>query len=285
MLVPLLGTALVIACVAIAFLLILLHRRSATHDPLDTHPLWASFFGSGRSALVVCSDVSLAVLQDMTGDEVRLSNYSNASYRADIRPTQNVPAGILQDLAARRYTAIADVGILTRFYQIPGVAPDRVQFRFARDVLPEELKRDSAVLIGSAYSDPWVSMFTQDMNFVFRDDPREHKSMVVNRAPRPGELREYDFDQHDQAHTVYGVVALRPNLRVSGQILILEGTSMAGTEAAADFVLDDHLLLPFLSRVRLPDGRLPYFEVLLQSTGMNGSASQLRILGYRTSTG
>ena len=59
---------------------------------------------------------------------------------------------------------------------------------------------------------------------------------------------------------------------------------MAGTEAAADFVLDDHLLLPFLAKIKSRDGQVPYFEVLLQSINMNGSASQIRILCYRTST-
>jgi len=42
-------------------------------------------------------------------------------------------------------------------------------------------------------------------------------------------------------------------------------------------------LLPFLSKIRNPDGSIPYFEVLLQSSNMNGSASQLRVIAYRTS--
>jgi len=58
---------------------------------------------------------------------------------------------------------------------------------------------------------------------------------------------------------------------------------MAGTEAAADFMFDDTLLLPFLAKIRSRDGSLPYFEVLLQSNNMNGSASQLRVVAYRTS--
>ena len=56
---------------------------------------------------------------------------------------------------------------------------------------------------------------------------------------------------------------------------------MAGTEAAADFVFDEALLLPFLKKIANKDGSIPYFEVLLQPTNMNGSASQLQVLGYR----
>jgi hypothetical protein len=80
------------------------------------------------------------------------------------------------------------------------------------------------------------------------------------------------------------LIALQPNLEGSGQILILEGTSMAGTESAADFVLDDARLLPFLERIKTRGGGIPYFELLLQSNSMNGSASQSEILAYRTST-
>jgi hypothetical protein len=58
---------------------------------------------------------------------------------------------------------------------------------------------------------------------------------------------------------------------------------MAGTEAAVDFILDDGLLLPFLEKIRKADGSLPYFEILLQSSNMNGNASQVRIVAYRTS--
>jgi hypothetical protein len=58
---------------------------------------------------------------------------------------------------------------------------------------------------------------------------------------------------------------------------------MAGTEAAADFVLEDMRLLLFLNTIRRPDGSIPYFEVLLQSNSLDGNASQSKIVAYRTS--
>ena len=59
---------------------------------------------------------------------------------------------------------------------------------------------------------------------------------------------------------------------------------MAGTESAADFVFDDARLLPFLQQIKSANGTLPYFELLLQSNSMNGSASQSEVVAYRTST-
>jgi hypothetical protein len=282
--VRILAIALGLACLVILYMLPLAHRVAAASPPgPDSHPLWKSFFGSGHHTMVVCSDTSLATLQDVTGHRVGLSDYLNANYRMHIAPPQGTTMEVARDLGSRRYTAIADVGILTRFYQLAGPHPDRLQYRYARDVRPDDLKEGSTILIGSAYSDPWVGIFDAHMNFVFQDDLQHRVFAVVNRSPQPGELAQYDYTQLDAAHKIYGVVGLRPNLRGSGKVLILEGTSMAGTEAAADFVFDDALLLPFLGKIRNPDGSIPFFEVLLQSSNMNGSASQLRVIAYRTS--
>ena len=121
------------------------------------------------------------------------------------------------------------------------------------------------------------------MNFTMRIDSNREIASVLNRSPREGELSHYDSNRTDPQQTVYAVVALRHDLGGSRQVLILEGTSMAGTEAAADFVLEDDTLLPFLNRIRRPDGSIPYFEVLLQSTSLDGNASQSKIVAYRTS--
>ena len=121
------------------------------------------------------------------------------------------------------------------------------------------------------------------MNFIMQIDSNHEVSSVLNRSPRGNELSHYDSKRNDPQQTVYGVVALRHDLGGSRQVLILEGTSMAGTEAAADFVLEDGSLLPFLNKIRRPDGSIPYFEVLLQSASLDGNASQSKIVAYRTS--
>jgi hypothetical protein len=64
-------------------------------------------------------------------------------------------------------------------------------------------------------------------------------------------------------------------------VLILEGTSMAGTESAADFVFDDARLSQFIDKVRKSSGKVPYFELLLRSSNLDGNASQSNIVGYR----
>lgn len=278
-----LAVALLLACGVIAYLLPLAHRAHANVlSKSEPHPFWKLFFGSGQNTMIVCSDTSLAMLEDVTKQKVSLSDYLKNIYLMRIASPQGTTSNLIRDLGTRRYTAIADVGILTRFYRLPGTSSDHLQFRYARDVRPNDLKEGSMILIGSTYSNPWVEIFDTNMNFTFQDDSSQQISSIVNRSPRSGERHQYDFKKLDISHTIYGVVAFRPNLRGSGKVLLLEGTSMAGTEAAADFVFDDAHLLPFLAKIRNPDGSIPYFEVLLQSSNMNGSASRLTILAYRT---
>ena len=73
-----------------------------------------------------------------------------------------------------------------------------------------------------------------------------------------------------------------PNLAGDGNALILEGTSMSGTEAARDFVLDDSQLLPFLKQIQRADGTTPHFEVMLGTRNMSSSALNNDVLAWRT---
>jgi len=280
-----LGAALTLACITITYLVIPPNGDASARGAVsNSHPLWASFFRSDRPTTIVCADTGLAILQDLTEHSVTLPAYLNSDYRTHDAYAVGTTPEVVTDLAARRYTSIEDVRILTRIYQLPGIRPDRIQVKYSRDVRPNDLKNGSVILLGAQQSDPWVSVFEPHMNFFLQDNLHQRIFSVINRSPRNGELARYDYDQSNPSPKVYGVAALRPGLSESSRVLLLEGTSMAGTEAAADFMFDDALLLPFLAKIRNTDGSLPYFEVLLQSDYLSGSASQLRIIGYRTSS-
>jgi hypothetical protein len=279
------GAALTLACITITYLVVRPHRNASTRGAAsNSHPLWGSFLRSDRPTTIVCSDTSLAILQDLTEHSVTLPAYLNSEYSTHVVDAVGTTPEVVRDLSTRRYTSIVDVRILTRFYQLSGVLPDRIQFRYSRDVRPDDLKNGSVILLGAQQSDPWVGLFEPHMNFFLQDNLHQRIFSVINRSPRKGELARYDYDRSKPSPKVYGVAALQPGLSESSRVLILEGTSMAGTEAAADFMFDDAALLPFLAKIRNPDGSLPYFEVLLQSDYLSGSASQLQIIAYRTTS-
>jgi hypothetical protein len=81
------------------------------------------------------------------------------------------------------------------------------------------------------------------------------------------------------ANRAYAVIALLPNLNKSGNVLIFEGTTAAGTEAAADFVFQGTRLSSVIGAGG--DGRFPYSDLLLQTTNIGGSAPESKVIGYR----
>jgi len=274
--------ALIAACSFIVFLLVHAHSAQSSPGSVTKHPLWSMLFGADHSTLIVASDTGLTSLETFTGSNVSLAEYLSGDYRTHATPLTGTTPEIAEKIASRRYTSIVDLDIVTKLFQIPGVPINRMQLRYARDLRPNDLKDEPVILLGSAEGTPWVELFEDKMNFVFVHDHQNHRFVVLNRVPHGNEQARYEADLTGPVHRVYGVIALRPNMKGSGDVLVLEGTSMAGTESAADFVFDDSRLLPFLATIKQKNGSLPYFELLLKSNNMNGSASGSEILSYRT---
>jgi len=276
------GIALMAACVFIVILLV--HAHFTRPIEAARHPLWSTLFRPDQTTLIVASDTGLTALQTLTNSNVSLAEYLSGEYRTRSVPTAGTTPEVVKLMASRRYTSIVDLDIVTKLYQLPGVPLHRIRLRYARDLRPNDLKDEPAILLGSEEGTPWVQLFEDKMNFVFVHDHQHQRFLVLNRVPRNNEQARYEADLTGPVHRVYGLVALRPNVQGSGYVLLLEGTSMAGTESAADFVFDDSRLLPFLASIQQKDGSLPYFELLLQSNNMNGSASGSEILSYRTTS-
>ena len=96
-------------------------------------------------------------------------------------------------------------------------------------------------------------------DFVLQDDLSKGIRAFSNRNPQPGKKDRYQTDDDK-----YGVLALLPNLNNTGSILIVEGTSVAGTQAISDFLFSEGLLDSFLAKVAKQDGSIPFrdsFEI------------------------
>lgn len=251
--------------------------RAATVTPA----LWSQMFRRDQPTLIIPGDSSLVIWEALRGKDVSLANYLNGQYR-EVQPADRDPAhSIAARLSNLRYTSIVDLEIAQSLSRMAAADGGTLQVRYARDLRPNDLKNGNAILVGNTEANPWVSLFEQDMNFVFDSDMDRHIFSVVNRKPRGDEPHAWNLVASDPQHHIYAVVAYVSNLGGDGNILILEGTSMAGTECAWDFVSDSSQLLPFLQRIRRADGTIPHFEVVLGSNNMDGSAGRAAVLAQR----
>jgi len=278
---------LVCALLAAVTGLLLLQRHSRPPlAPRAEHPLWSRIFTPGHPTLEVPGDSGLVLSYAFTQKGVTLSEYLAGRYREgnQARSSAFEPTGfpdIQTDVTNRRYTSIVDLQVAVHLEELALAQGSSLQVRYARDLRPNDLKNVNAILIGALEGNPWLEMFEPRMNFVLTNNYRTHVFTVLNRAPKPGEPSHWE-STNGSPQSVYGVIALRPNLSNNGELLILEGTSMAGVEAAWDFVSDDAELLPLLHAMQRPDGKLPHFEILVGTQNMGASATHGELVAWRS---
>ncbi|MEG9437889.1 hypothetical protein JAO29_17210 [Edaphobacter sp. HDX4] len=254
-------------------------QRSASPPP---HPLWSRIFQSSRPTTFVAADNGLVLLHWMTKKDTTLADYLDHNFNQELQGLPRDRADEIRDIANRRYTSFVDLNLFRRIQQLPSASADRLILRYARDLGVDELKQGNIILSGARGANPWVELYEPQMNFYGSDDGLHHIYSFINRQPKAGEPDRYFASASDPKHHVLGVLAFISNLDRNGNALIVEGNSMAGTEAITDFLFNDDALLPFLNQLKRPDGSLPHFEVLVESNSVNGNAGPFHILSYRT---
>lgn len=274
-----------VGLLAIALAISLLSRGVSSKGQTartPVHPLWSRIFAPGQRTLEVPGDSGMVIWQGLVGRNLDLEEYLSGGYRTTLAQPATLPPNTVVDLGSRRYTSIVDLEVAEALSQIAVSDNSKLDIRYARDVRPNDLKQGNVIFVGAAEANPWVELFEHNMNFVFFNDRGRRVFSVFNRQPRGTEPKRWDSGYNDAQRRVYAVVAYLPNLGGNGNALILEGTSMAGTECAWDFVSDDSQLLPFLKQIQRADNTIPHFELVLGTNNMNGSAVKNTVLAWRT---
>lgn len=247
-------------------------RSSARQTP--SHKLWAQMFRKEQETLIVPADSSLVVARLMSGHQVPLSTYAGGRYRQDPDCNRPCDPAMISTVESLRYTSMSDLEFAVKITHLPEAIPDRTEIRFARDIQLKDLKESNLILAGSQEADPWMAAISGQMNFVVHDDPGEGPLRVENRHPQQGEKSEYSYDPHDQQHRGLATISFLPNLGGSGNLLVVQGFSLAGTQAAAEFVTSGHDLDVLLASYGGGSAALPHFEILLSTVEINGMATR-----------
>lgn len=240
------------------------------------HQFWGRLFPAHSETLLVAADSGLVLLHGITGENTTLSEYAAHDLGHAAASAVGMKPETALSLASRRYTSFVDLELFNRVTHVPEALSGSYSIRYARDISINELKDANAIFSGSADANPWVETFEQEMNFVLQDNLREGMRSFVNRKPQAGEPAKYVTGNAE-----YGVLAFLSNPSGNGNVLIIEGTSVAGTESASDFLFDSHEFEPFLESIRKADGTVPHFEVLVATESLNGSAAPSRVVAWR----
>jgi hypothetical protein len=268
------------AALFLALLFVSLRGIHFRQQPSVSDRFWSVFFSPTRDTLLVPADSGLVIYQNLTKRRIPLAEYAGGEYQKHTVSPLGIDPAIVNELGGRRYTSVVDLHLASAISQLPAIVKDRFKVRYAREVTLDDLKQSNVILLGSFNANPWVELFQKDLNFQFEPMQKQDEVVIRNVHPLSGEKTFYETDQSDPARTTFGVIAVRPNLDGTGHVLLIEGINMAGTEAAADYLLSDDSTA-LLSQIFDAKGNMMSFEVLLETSNIGANAPHPQIISTR----
>jgi hypothetical protein len=237
---------------------------------------WNGIFDATADTDVVLADASLGLLQDINKDSFPFNDYLNRNYISETQARNMTPEMhvVVSRIIRWNMGSQDEFKLANRILKLDPLGK-RVHLYNARDYMPDLSKQDNVVLIGGRLSNPWDDLFDGRMNFTVQFDSTG-SSVVVNRAPAPGEQANYPEKNSLQ----YCVIGYLPNPNHNGVVLLIEGTGAEATEAAGDFLLSESQLSNL--KKTLNADRFPYFEVLLRVTSVEGTPLTATVVADRT---
>lgn len=253
-------------------------RQHDPHQP-DTKPAdvlpWAAMLHSTRTTMLVTSDPNIAEIQGLTGEPTSTSDYANQVYvptRSLLSPnTLNFAREILRgDKAAN-----VDVAVVAKIAELAQeTGGGRLIVRGARDLRLDELDTENNfVFIGSPLTDPWTTLFNDQLDFRFVYNKSTRGEFIENVRPQAGEAATYiptakGFATGDS----FATVSFVGNPNHSGQILLLAGLNAEGTKASGELVADLASLPKVLDGCGIRSAtKVQHFQLLLRLSTMAGS--------------
>jgi hypothetical protein len=276
----------VLFVVGLLFLALRFHRNGADAAARERPAqIWSQLFTAKRRTLFVPADTTLSLIQTERQVPLTLSEYLGQSHMnlTTLAASGPLPQ-TLAHISDHQYTSIADLDMAFHIGRLPQAAgAAQLEVRYARDLTLSEARNSNLILMGGPRANPWVQLFADRIDYSLDDHPADGLDYVNVRSPRGGELARYMADvKGGETYASLAVIAFIRGLQGDDHALLLEGTDMAGTEGACDFLLDPNALGSLLAKLTRPDGSIQHFEILLETKTVQGNSSLPVVLAYRT---
>ena len=225
----------------------------------------------------VLTDSALPHMNAILGGPPTLEQYFSREFVADgerIAGQNPTLSRVWRGLLDRQITSLADVGVLTRLLQTHPSSARRIEVRHAKHVRTRDFKTGHFIITGSHTANPWAALFEPGLDFVLDG------GMIVDRHPAKGAPSEYRMDVPPRRD--WAVVAWVRNLTGTGSVLMASGIRFEGTEGAGEFLLSSDGLAEARRLLQVaPGAAFPTFELLLETSSMEGTAKASRIVAWR----
>ncbi len=234
--------------------------------------LWRQLFDNGQQTHLVLADGNLVLFENEIGAEISLQDYETGQFEK--LATRRIADPAIRSLAlsalGRRYTGAADAKVSFNMALVFGSNQLPVDIILARNLTTAQVSSHNTILLGSQRANPWVGLFEDKMNF---------RTVFVNQTPVAGEKQSYPGVW---GHLGYCRIAYFPNLKATGNALIISGSEVQMTEAGGEFITSERWVEQLRTSLGVqPNAPLPPFEALLEGEIISGSVAKFRLLAWR----
>ena len=247
--------------------------------PVSVSP-WSAIFNSPNPTHLIASDPDIDEIQILTSSSISVSDYANHIYIPAQKTLTSEAREICMKLLQGHRAALVDAQVAAEVAALAQSSSRKIQVQGARSLQFSNLKSDdNFIFLGSPRSDPWVSVFDDELDFRFAIDKTGFES-IRNVHPRANEQAEYVPNGGGGATgQSFAIVAFIRNPDQHGQILLLAGANAEGTQSAGKLVTDLSRLSMELRKCGIPpSGPLEDFELLLHVKMMASSASEYDVV-------
>lgn len=247
---------------------LLIHFLRAKAVPVSVLP-WSVLFHSPHPIRLITSDPAIVSFEGITGSRISLFDYENRHYTSDL---STMTPETQRFLMWGDWTAPGDLQIAVSIAELAQSSSRQISVQSASRTRLLDLKTDdNFIFLGSPRSDPWVSLFNDELDFQFIAVDASQKEVIRNVHPRSNEQSTYA--PTGTTGETFAIIAFIQNPDQDGQILLIAGESGLGTDVAGRLVTDLPRLTLALQKCGIPpSGPLKHFELLLRVSAMAGSS-------------
>jgi hypothetical protein len=181
------------------------------------------------------------------------------------------------------YDEYACMGETIGLYRIAGLfnkIGKNLVLKQSRGLVNEDLKNHNAILLGSGWVKEWLG--NAPIRECFTAGPA---ATLSNQNLLPGDEREYVAKYDEQTGKLiedYAIIAVKPGISERKTVMIVAGTRSEGTQAAVEYLTDEHYLADLNERFNRTIGAFPkYFQVLLKVSVDNGVPTNISVVRVR----
>ena len=239
-----------------------------------------------RPTRIVVSDGNLCTVRPLASNEVTLEQYLQPGFVESLTPQHldQKMSNMMTYVASSELTSFADVAVVSALVKLAGPDSDQIALSSARSLDRRDLEKGNYIFVGSATSNPWVTLFYNQLNFQMVEEGIGGRMFFRNRNPLPGEQKEYEGLAHTESTGEdYATISVLPGEMGQGNVMILQGLRQEGTEALSVLLSDagDRAKLEDAVRKNSKSDS-PYFEALVRSQAVAGAPVSVDIVAVRT---